>query len=128
MEQTTAPLLLVKEIEHKELKNAKGEPYILHKVLAKSKKAEFEAIMFLPPDSKLEFGQEKQFSITKGQRGGWVIKELRDKKPWTGAKTNVPLEIQRIALAAASAIAPQGDVAGMLKMADQIAEHIRQRV
>ena len=105
MEPKKAKLTIVKEVETKELKNAKGEPYNLVSVVAKSAKAEFEAVLFLPIGKKVEIGKEAEFMINEGKYGNYVIKELTSPKAGFQSRgVDRDLEIWRIALQTAVAM------------------------
>ena len=128
----TKKLTLLKEVKKKTLTNSKGEPYVLHEVVARSaeKGKEFAAIMFLGPEQELEFGVEKQYSIGKANQPGSYL--LREVKPSVTAKgypvRNVTLDVWKIALDTACSIATSRDVPSILAIAGQIAKHIRKEL
>lgn len=128
----TKKLTLLKEVKKKNLTNAKGEPYVLHEVTAKSaeKGKEFHAIMFLAPNQELEFGVEKQYSIGKGnQPGAFVLREVKPAATGKGYPVrNVNLDVWKIALDTACSIATARDVQSILAIAGQIAKHIKKEL
>ncbi len=132
----TAALTVLKENKKKELKNAKGEAYVMHNVEVKSstKGRTFSAVMFTPPGQELETGKEKTYEIeqSKFNKDEFVIKEVKAAKaPYSGAKgfvRNTDVDVWRMALDAAVVVAAGQDVAAMLAVADKIAAHVKSRI
>lgn len=132
MNHKTAPLTIISEIEAKDLINKSGEPFKLHKLRVKSanKGKEFEAILFSNGSEPIELGKEKTYSITEGTKGGWVIRELRDKKQYAQKSNGVDreLEIWRIAMQTAVAIGGSRTVPDIMGLAQKFATELKSKL
>ena len=132
MNQKTAPLTIISETEALELLNKSGEPYVLHKLKVKSstKGREFSAIMFGKPNQKLELGKEKTYIITEGIHGDWVIRELRDTNKYGSRKINLDkeLEIWRISMQTAAAIATNKTVPDIMMLAQKFVTELKSKM
>lgn len=126
-ENKTAKLTLTRLLSTKKLTRADGGSFNMHRVTAKSAKGEFDAVIFaddnVPPP---ELNVEKSYSITPSKKENeWVIRELRDKKPWSGGSTaKTGQEIHAAALLCAKDLLLAGKVGtvdDMLRLSEELA-------
>lgn len=125
----TAKLTILSETSRKQLTNAKGEAYDMLHLRARSQKGEFDSVMFVPLGGAAKIGEESEYEITTSKYGDYVIRDIAKKKSTGYSRTsvNMELEIWKMAMSAAVALAPR-TVPDLMTYAKEVAKQLKKEL
>lgn len=125
----TRKLTILSETSRKQLTNAKGEPYHMLHLRARSQKGEFDSVMFVPLGGAPKIGEESEYEITTSKYGDYVIRDVAKKKSTGYSRTfiNMELEIWKMAMSAAIALAPR-TVPDLMNYAKEVAKQLKKEL